>query len=69
MKTKYLTITFIRVLNYLMNNYKKYNSKLTTLIVFEQELLSFQFFTPSIIYLTEIYIFACFFVKEKMKHI
>ena len=48
MKTKYFTIIFIRVLNYflydLMINYKKYISKITTLIVFEQELLSFQFF-------------------------
>ena len=34
------------------------NSKLTTLIVLEQWLLSFLFFAPLIIYLTEIYIFA-----------
>ena len=62
MKTKYFTIPFIRNLDYflydLMINYKKYNSILTTLIVFEQELLSFQVFASLIIYITEIYIFA-----------
>ena len=57
-KTKYLTFTSIRVINYVLYdfkiNYKNYNSKLTNLVVFEQWFVIFQVFTSSINYLTEI---------------